>query len=101
MLEEFRMRGIPMGAIGTGIMEQMVLGKVRAKDLSYKQVLEVLYAWDARHTVPPKLQEEVYANGDIVKPAITLEEVIAGMYTQEEYYRNYVEMIEKYLNTII
>lgn len=101
MLEEFRMRGIPMGEMGTGIMEQMVKGEIKAKDLTYKQVLQVLDAWDARHIVPSHLQKEMMEDGDIVRPVITVEEVISGEYSQEEYDRNYVEMIEKYLKTIM
>lgn len=101
MLEILRRLGLHMGTAGAGLMEQMIRKQITAKDLTYKQVKDVLYAWDARHIVPIHLQEEMKKNGDIVKPSITEEEVLNNTYSQEEYDRNYVEMIEKYLNTIM
>jgi hypothetical protein len=101
MLEILRRLGLHMGTSGAGIMEQMIRKQITAKQLSYKQVQDVLYAWDARYVVPLHLQEEMKKNGDIVMPVITEKEVQDGTYTQEDYDRNYVEMIEKYLNTIM
>ncbi|MCI8655280.1 MAG: hypothetical protein HFJ48_05370 [Clostridia bacterium] len=101
MIEQLRMLGLHMGTAGAGIMEQMIRNNISTKDLSERQIQDVLYAWDARNVVPACMREEIIANGDIVKPAITNEEVSSGVYTQEEYDRNYVEMIEKYLKTMM
>lgn len=93
MREELRIIGIKMGLNGTGIMEKLIRGEMTTKDLTEKQIQEVLMAWETRHVVPQSLIGEV----DVVAPAITEEDVREGRYTQEERDRNYVEMIEKYL----
>lgn len=97
MKEELRCLGISMGMAGTGIMDMMIDGKITTSDLTDKQVQDVLDAWETRNYVPCKLIKKV----DRVEPAITKKEIEAGTYSQEEYNRNYVEMIEKYLHTMM
>lgn len=93
MREELRMMGIKLGLNGTGIMEKMLRGEVSTKDLTDKQVQEVLSAWETRYIVP----ESMIGKVDVVAPAITEDDVNEGRYSQKERDRNYVEMIEKYL----
>ncbi len=93
MVEELRRLGIKMFMTGAGIMERMLRGEITTSDLSENELDLVLAAWDTRHHVPRNQIE----NADKVKPNITKEEVDLGIYSEEEYKRNYVEQIEKYL----
>lgn len=97
MVEELRRLGIKMFLTGAGIMERMLRGEITTNDLSENEVDLVLAAWDTRNHVPHSQIENV----DKVKPNITKEEVEMGIYSEEEYKRNYVEQIEKYLNVIM
>lgn len=97
MIEILRMLGIKSFMTGAGIMERMVRGQITTNDLSENEVDLVLAAWDTRHYVPLNQIENV----DIVRPNITEEEVEIGIYSEEEYKRNYVEQIEKYLKVIM
>lgn len=99
MIEQLRILGITMGLTGTGIMENMIRKQVKTNQLSDKEIQAVLYAWDSRNFVPRNKKGKI--DVDIVSPIITKEEVENGLYSQEEYDRNYVEMIEKYLQTIM
>lgn len=104
MEEQLRHLGITMGMTGTAIMEKMMKGEISASDLNDEQIKQVLAAWDTRNIVPGKFKDRFKKDGiydvDVVKPVIKKEEVANQMYTQEEYDRNYVEMIEKYLKTL-
>lgn len=97
MNQQLRNIGITMGLTGTGIMEKMIRKEIKTTELSDEQVKYVLEAWDTRNYVPANY----IGNVDIVKPVITKEEVANGYYTQKEYDRNYVEMIEKFLHTLV
>lgn len=97
MVEQLRTLGIKMFMTGAGIMEQMLRGEITTKDLSENEVDLVLAAWDTRHHVP----RNQIKNVDRVKPKITKEEVNLGIYSKEEYKRNYVEQIENYLKVIM
>ncbi len=74
-------------------------GEVKTEQLSENEIDLVLEAWDTRNFVPGNLAypHEV----DRVKPIITKKEVIDGVYTEEDYKRNYVEQIEKYLKITV
>lgn len=96
MLEQLRLIGLEMGMTGTGIIEKIMKGELSTDDLNYEQVQQVLSAWDTRNYVPIHKMNNV----DKVRPLITKEEVADGTYSQEEYDRNYVEMIGKYLKTL-
>lgn len=104
MNEQLRLIGITMGMTGTAIMEKMIKGEISASNLNNEQIQQVLAAWDTRNFVPGKFLDSFKKDGihdvDVVEPIIEKEEVASGMYTQEEYDRNYVEMIEKYLKTL-
>ncbi len=93
MVEELRRLGIKMFMTGAGIMERMIREEIATKDLSANELDSVLAAWETRHYVPQNKIE----TADRVKPNITKEEVDLGIYSEEEYKRNYVEKIEKYL----
>lgn len=95
MRPELRMLGISPELKGTGIMEQMLYGTISYNSLSYREIQEVLYAWETRNYVPVKVLEE--GNVDRVSPSITKEDVANGIRTQEEYDRDYVRMIEAYI----
>ena len=97
MIEQLRILGVKIGFAGTGIMEKFIRKQVTTNQLSDKEIQEVLAAWETRNYVPASKVKQV----DTVKPVITKEEVEKGLYSQKEYDRNYVEMIEKYLHTII
>lgn len=97
MIEILRMLGIKSFMTGAGIMERMVRGEIATKDLSDNEIEMVLAAWDTRHHVPFDKIENV----DRVNPNITIEEVEMGIYSKEEYKRNYVEQIERYLKVIM
>lgn len=97
MKEQLRLIGVEMGMTGTALMEEMLEGKITTKELNDKQIEAVLAAWDTRNYVPYHLIDKV----DKVQPAITKEEVANGHYRMQEYNRNYVEMIEKYLHSIM
>lgn len=104
MNEQLRLIGITLGMTGTAIMEKMMKGEISTSDLSDEQVQQVLMAWDTRNFVPSRHVDNFKNNGirdvDVVRPIISKDEVVDGMHTQEEYDRNYVEMIEKYLKTL-
>lgn len=97
MIEILRMLGIKNFMPGTGIMERMLRNEITTKNLSANEVEMVLAAWDTRHYVPFDQIENV----DRVNPNITKEEVEMGIYSEEEYKRNYVEQIERYLKVIM
>lgn len=93
-----RVLGISQEVRGYGIMERMLYRTIKHDALTYKEVKEVLEAWETRNNPPPKVLEE--GNIDCVFPAITQEEVEEGLHTQEEYDRDYVRVINEYLLTI-
>lgn len=97
MIENLRLIGVKIGMNGTALMEKMILGEITTQDLSQDQIKEVLAAWDTRNYVPVKLLDTV----DKVQPAITKEEVERGDYSEQDYQKNYVENIEKYLKSIM
>ena len=97
MVEELRILGIKTFMVGAWIMERMIKEEITTKDLSVDEIDLVLAAWDTRNHVPRNQIENV----DRVKPNITKEEVEIGIYSEEEYKRNYVEQIEKYLKVIM
>ena len=97
MHEELRRIGLKIGMQGTGLLEEIIRGRKSSNDLTAKEIKEVLAAWDTRNYVPIDMKDNV----DKVRPIITIEEVESGMYTMEQYERNYVEMIERYLKTLM
>ena len=97
MIEILRMLGIKSFMTGAEIMERMVRNEVTTKALSDDEIEMVLAAWDTRYYVPFDQIENV----DRVNPNITKEEVEMGIYSEEEYKRNYVEQIERYLKVIM
>lgn len=105
MVEQLRLLGVEMGMTGTGIMEKMMKGEVVTSELCDEQIRQVLAAWDTRNFVPSRNFDDYIKKGmrdfDIVRPIITKEDVAKGTHTKQEYDRNYVEMIEKYLRTLL
>lgn len=97
MIEILRMLGIKSFMTGAEIMERMLRNEVTTKALSDDEIEMVLAAWDTRYYVPFDQIENV----DRVNPNITKEEVEMGIYSEEEYKRNYVEQIERYLKVIM
>ena len=87
-MEQLRVLGINMGLPGAGIMLELIQGIKKPENLTRQQRQEVLSAWDTRHFVPEEKLEFV----DRVRP----EEGLEG----EEYEKDYVEKIYKYLQTI-
>lgn len=87
-MEQLRMLGIYMGLPGTKIMKEFLNKTRRPENLTPKQRVQVLEAWDTRHVVPHDKLEYV----DKVIP----EEELYG----EEYEIRYVELIYYYLQTI-
>lgn len=96
---ELRILGIKTYMPGTAILQKLLRGEVKTEQLSENEIDLVLEAWDTRNFVPGNLAypHEV----DRVKPIITKKEVIDGVYTEEDYKRNYVEQIEKYLKITV
>lgn len=87
-MEQLRVLGINMGLPGAGIMLELIQGFKKPGNLTKQQRQQVLSAWDTRHFVPEEKLEFV----DRVQP----EEGLEG----EEYEKDYVEKIYKYLQTI-
>lgn len=87
-MEQLRVLGINMGLPGAKIMLELIQGIKKPENLTRQQRQEVLSAWDTRHFVPEEKLEFV----DRVQP----EEDLEG----EEYQKDYVEKICKYLQTI-
>ena len=87
-MEQLRVLGINMGLPGAKIMLELIQGIKKPENLTRQQRQEVLSAWDTRHFVPEEKLEFV----DRVQP----EEGLEG----EEYEKDYVEKIYKYLQTI-
>lgn len=82
---------------GTYIIQEFVLGKMKAKKLNDTEIEEVLYSWDARYCVPRALitpGEKMQVLVDNLKLTKGKEE------TDKEFKRRKVEQIEKYVRTI-
>ncbi len=94
--EQLRNLGISPEKPGIAYMRKMLDGTIKTQNLTDKQIDEVLDAWNSRHFVPNDMKEEV----DHVSPPITQEELEQKLFSQEDYNRIYVELIEKYLKTI-
>lgn len=97
MHEELRRIGLKMGLYGTGLLEDIMYGRKSCKDMTTREIKQILESWEGRNYVP--IDKVEYA--DKVTPTITIEEVESGIYSKEEYERNYVEMICKYLETLM
>ena len=83
---------------GTYIIQESVIGKRKAENLSDAEVEMVLSAWESRHYVPRALikpSEEIQILVDNFK--LTKEE----KETDKEYDRRKVKHIEKYAKTIL
>lgn len=98
MRVELRLAGLEMSTYGTKLLNDILEGMLRVTELSEKQVNAVMDAWRERKRPDHNKGDEFYPK---VTPAITKDEVENGQYTQEERDRNYVELIVKYLQTII
>lgn len=96
-MEELRMLGIKLYMPGTLIMKQFLNGEITTAKLSESELDLVLDAWDTRNVVPIRLLLDYPCKVDTLKPLISAEEVNLGLYSEEEYKRDYVEQIEKYL----
>ncbi len=93
---QLRLLGLKTEMPGIRVLEKMIIGELTTSDLDKNQIKQVLDVWDTRHFVPEYKLERV----DVVKPIITKVEIQQGLYTQDEYDKNYVEMIERYLKTL-
>ena len=89
MVEQLRCLGITVGLPGTEIMKEFIRGTKKPNELDSKQRKQVLEAWDTRNYVPVNKLEFV----DRVRPS----EVMEG----EAYEKEYVELIYKYLQTLM
>lgn len=99
-MEKLRMLGIKMCMPGTLIMNQLLKGEITTEKLSEDEIDLVLDAWETRNFVPGNLVSNYPYKVDKVKPVISKKEVLEGIYS-EDYKRNYVEQIEKYLQVTI
>lgn len=87
MDELIRFYGLEPTLTGSSILKSLVAGDEKVENLSNDQVEQILAVWDTRNFVPASKFND--KNVDRVKPAITKEEVAAGLYTQEEYDSKY------------
>lgn len=90
-MEELRMLGIKLYMPGTLIMKQFLKGEITTAKLSESELDLVLEAWDTRNVVPIRLLLDYPCKVDTLKPLISAEEVNLGLYSEEEYKRDYVE----------
>lgn len=93
---QLRLLGLKTEMPGIRVLEKMIIGELTTSDLDKNQINQVLEVWDTRHFVP----EHKLEKADVVVPIITKMDIQQGLYTQDEYDKNYVEMIEKYLKTL-
>ena len=106
MAYELRVLGISPETRGVGVLEKLLIGKLQVDTLTNEEVSDVLYSWNSRHVAPYKMRKfKEYM--DHVAPMISEKDVVdkkedlePGKFLREEYNREYVRQIVKYLNTI-
>lgn len=87
---ELRLLGIKSrDQVGVEILEQLLEERTTVNDLTYKQIKDVLEAWDGRNYVPYKMKNNVNQASSLHSK----EDVEKGIVTQEQYDRSRVEQI--------
>lgn len=99
MMVETRMLGISPVTKGLSYIEQMIKGRVIEKDLSDRQIEDVIYSWETRRFISNDAYEgpQIPSENIVPNSAKTLEE---GQIRQKDYNRMYVRDIAKNLKTI-
>ena len=88
---QLRRMGIRDNLAGVKILEEFIRNETKPEDLSQEQRQLVLEAWEGRNYVPYNKKDFV----DKVRPDKNLDE------HSEEYKKEYVELIYRYLQTLM